>query len=70
VFPLGGLAVRADERCAVAGSFDGGVYVADLRAMRVLHALQGHEDRVTRVAVRGDDVLSAGFDSTLRLWHL
>ena len=70
MLPVSGLAARPDERYVAVGCFDGRLHLVDLRAMRALHALGGHGDRITRLSGRGDDVLSPSFDGDVRLWRL
>jgi WD40 repeat protein len=69
VYPVGGMSVRPDGLYFGAGCFDGHVYIVDRRQMRVLHPLQGHTDRVTRLSMRSNDIISGGFDSTVHLWQ-
>ena len=76
--PVAGLAVRPQvgEQRFATGSFDGSVRLFDLRMRPVLapHQMQevplvGHQDRVTRVAATDAFVVSASFDTTLRVWR-
>ncbi|EFN56218.1 hypothetical protein CHLNCDRAFT_144991 [Chlorella variabilis] len=68
-YPIGGMAIRQDNRYIVCGCFDGSVYVIDCRAMKLLHKLAGHSDRVTRVSCQGDAILSGSFDGNVCLWQ-
>ena len=54
--------------CRPAGCFDATVRISDLRTYRVCGALEGHTDRVTRLAGEGDFILSGSFDGNCRLW--
>ena len=75
--PVAGLYVRPCGTMLATGTFDGLLRIHDLRAglaelarlpRAEAAAIEGHQDRVTRIAGRGDTLLSASFDSTLRLW--
>lgn len=77
--PVAGLYVRECGTMLATGTFDGLLRIFDIRArLRELARLprvevegdegEGHQDRVTRIVGRGDVLLSASFDSTVRLW--
>ena len=78
--PVAGLCVRPGGRYFATGTFeDAAVRLFDLRRMvgeravggaspLVGTALRGHTDRVTRIVATDAAVVSASFDSTVRIW--
>ncbi len=66
------MAVLADGRRAVSGSWDGTLRLWDLETGKSLRTLEGHTDWVSAVAVLADGrrALSGSEDGTLRLWDL
>ena len=73
IYPVGSVEASADGTYLVAGCFDRNVYVADRRSSRVMYPLRPlegvHEDRVARVTVHGDHVISSGFDGRIGVWE-
>jgi WD40 repeat protein len=66
------VAVPADERCALSGSWDSTLRLWDLATGATLRILKGHTGSVTAVALFADGrrALSGSWDNTLRLWDL
>jgi WD40 repeat protein len=66
------VALSADGKTAITGSWDQRVIVFDAETGAIRHRLQGHTGHVTAVAVSkdGHTCLSASRDGTLRLWDL
>lgn len=69
IYPVAGLKLRPDGRYIVAGSFDTHVWVTDLRTLSSQQLVGPHKDRVSRVDIRGDSILSCSFDSTAALFQ-
>lgn len=69
VYPISSVLPRIDGRYLVVGSFDSMCYVVDRRMPgRVTCQLRGHQERVGRLALREDLLVSGSFDSTVKLW--
>jgi WD40 repeat protein len=66
------VAVLADGRRAVSGSWDNTLRLWDLETGESLHTLEGHTDGVSAVAVLADGrrAVSGSWDGPLRLWNL
>ena len=71
-FMVGAVAVSADGRIGVSGSYDRTVRVWDLATGTCLHTMVGHTDAVFTVAVSADAriAVSGGNDRTVRVWDL
>lgn len=65
---VAGIALRPDGRALVAGCFDTKISIVDLRTWSVSAVLEGHSNRITRVAATDDSIFSASFDSSVRHW--
>lgn len=69
VYPISSVLPRVDGRYLVVASFDSTNYVVDRRMPgRVTCQLGGHQDRVGRLALREDLLVSGSFDGTCILW--
>jgi WD40 repeat protein len=68
IFPVAGVVPRVDGNYLVAGCFDKSIYVIDRRMGRVVKDLRGHSDRLARMALRGDSLLSSAFNGQVGLW--
>lgn len=66
--PAAAVAQRPDGVYYVAGCFDSNAYVVDRRMNRCVTVFSEHSDRISRVALYGDLVLSADFNGELRIW--
>jgi WD40 repeat protein len=66
------VAVTADGKRAVSGSFDKTLKVWDLATRHALRTLEGHSDSVSDLAVTPDGkrAVSASTDNTLKVWDL
>jgi WD40 repeat protein len=66
------VAVTADGRRAVTGSYDGGLRLWDLESGQMIRTLEGDGGRILAVAVTGDGrrALSGSDDGGLQLWDL
>ncbi|GBG30858.1 WD repeat-containing protein pop2 [Hondaea fermentalgiana] len=60
--------VAAQGMLAAVGTRGGGLFLIDLSSATVLHALEGHTNNVWSVILDGDEVLSASYDKTIRVW--
>jgi WD domain, G-beta repeat len=69
IFPVATVLPRVDGNFLVAGCFDTSIYVMDRRMGRVMKGLRGHTDRLARLALRGDTLLSCAFDGDVGLWE-
>jgi WD40 repeat protein len=67
-----GIALSADGKMSVTGSYDGIVRVWDNETGQELKRLRGHKDRVWHVAISPDGKLAAsgGRESSVRLWDV
>ena len=68
IFPVASVVPRVDGNYLVAGCFDKAIYVVDRRMGRVVKNLIGHSERLARLALRGDTLLSCAFDGDVGLW--
>jgi WD40 repeat protein len=68
IFPLATVVPRVDGNYLVAGCFDTSIYVIDRRMGSVVKDLRGHTERLARLALRGDSLLSCAFDGDVGLW--
>ena len=69
VYPISSVLPRVDGCYLVVASFDSTNYVVDRRMPgRVICQLRGHQDRVGRLALKGDLLVSGSFDGTSMLW--
>ena len=65
------MAFSADGKRVVTGSYTGVLRVTDVRGGPPLAELRGHFDSVSDAVFRGEDeVVSVGYDGTLRRWGL
>ncbi|MBW3595880.1 MAG: AAA family ATPase [Planctomycetes bacterium] len=66
------LAMNADGTKALSGHYGGGLVCWNVKQRRVICAVEGHESRVTAVALcaNGNYGVSAQADSTVRFWDL
>ncbi|HYX13349.1 MAG TPA: WD40 repeat domain-containing protein [Nostoc sp.] len=66
------LAISADGKMLVSGSWDQTIKVWQLETGELLHTLKGHRDRVYAIALSPDGqiIASGSADKTIKLWHL
>ncbi|MBE8965190.1 WD40 repeat domain-containing protein [Nostocales cyanobacterium LEGE 12452] len=66
------LAISADAKLLVSGSWDQTIKVWQLETGELLHTLKGHRDRVYAIALSPDGqiIASGSADKTIKLWHL
>ena len=66
------MALTADGRHAVSGSWDNTLRVWDLETGQTIRTLEGHTGRVTSLALTADGrhAVSGSWDNTLRVWDL
>ncbi|MEH2043322.1 WD40 repeat domain-containing protein [Nostoc sp.] len=66
------LAISADGKILVSGSWDQTIKVWQLETGELLHTLKGHRDRVYAIALSPDGqiIASGSADKTIKLWHL
>ncbi|MDZ7993077.1 MAG: WD40 repeat domain-containing protein [Nostoc sp. EfeVER01] len=66
------LAISADGKLLVSGSWDQTIKVWQLETGELLHTLKGHRDRVYAIALSPDGkiIASGSADKTIKLWHL
>ena len=66
------VALTADGRHAVSGSYDKTLRVWDLETGQTIRTLEGHTGRVTSLALTADGrhAVSGSWDNTLRVWDL
>ena len=64
------VAITADGKRAVSGSWDKTLILWDLETGRMLRSLEGHGGAIEGVAITGDGrlVISASYDHTLKVW--
>ena len=64
--------ISPDDQTAASSSYDGGIYIWDLQAKKLLHAIQGHQNQVAGLAISpdGQRVVSASDDKTIRVWDI
>jgi len=58
----------SEQNIMVVGSWDNKIYVYSIEYGKVLDIMEGHEDAISKICVRGDNLLSASWDSTVKLW--
>ncbi|MEH2448650.1 MAG: WD40 repeat domain-containing protein [Nostoc sp.] len=66
------LAISADGKMLVSGSWDQTIKVWQLETGELLHTLKGHRDRVYAIALSPDAqiIASGSADKSIKLWHL
>jgi WD40 repeat protein len=66
------LAISADGKMLVSGSWDQTIKVWQLETGELVHTLKGHKDRVYAIALSPDGqiIASGSADKTIKLWHL
>ncbi|QMS89862.1 WD40 repeat domain-containing protein [Nostoc edaphicum CCNP1411] len=66
------LAISADGKLLVSGSWDQTIKIWQLETGELLHTLKGHRDRVYAIALspNGQIIASGSADKTIKLWHL
>ncbi len=66
------LAMSADAKLLVSGSWDQTIKVWHLHTGELIHTLKGHRDRVYAIALSPDEqiIASGSADKTIKLWHL
>jgi WD40 repeat protein len=66
------LAMSADGKMLVSGSWDQTIKVWHLETGELIHTLKGHRDRVYAIALSPDGqiIASGSADKTIKLWHL
>lgn len=69
---LSACVLSADERLALAGSWDNNVYLYSVPYGRVLDTLSAHDDAVSCLALAapGDVLVTGSWDSTVKQWAL
>ncbi|WP_442948512.1 WD40 repeat domain-containing protein [Nostoc sp.] len=69
---VGSLAISADGKLLVSGSWDQTIKIWQLETGKLLHTLKGHRDRVYAIALSPDGqiIASGSADKTIKLWHL
>ncbi|WP_392531478.1 WD40 repeat domain-containing protein [Nostoc sp. C117] len=69
---VGSLAISADGKLLVSGSWDQTIKIWQLETGELLHTLKGHRDRVYAIALSPDAqiIASGSADKTIKLWHL
>eukprot|EP00698_Gefionella_okellyi_P007557 TRINITY_DN1854_c0_g1_i1.p1 TRINITY_DN1854_c0_g1~~TRINITY_DN1854_c0_g1_i1.p1 ORF type:complete len:924 (+),score=194.54 TRINITY_DN1854_c0_g1_i1:40-2772(+) len=66
---LSALCVVKDGSLAVVGSWDNNVYLYSFQYGRVMDTLTAHDDAVSAVVMRDDSLLTASWDSSVKLWR-
>ncbi|BBD69310.1 WD-40 repeat-containing protein [Nostoc commune NIES-4072] len=66
------LAISADGKMLVSGSWDQTIKIWQLETGGLLHTLKGHRDRIYAIALSPDGqiIASGSADKTIKLWHL
>ncbi|WP_225896628.1 WD40 repeat domain-containing protein [Amazonocrinis nigriterrae] len=69
---VGSLAMSADGKLLVSGSWDHTIKIWYLETGRLIRTLKGHTDRVYAIALSPDEqiIASGSADKTIKLWHL
>ncbi|QSJ20886.1 WD40 repeat domain-containing protein [Nostoc sp. UHCC 0702] len=69
---VGSLAMSADGKLLVSGSWDHTIKIWYLETGRLIRTLKGHTDRVYAIALCPDEqiIASGSADKTIKLWHL
>eukprot|EP00026_Physarum_polycephalum_P001800 Phypoly_transcript_01803.p1 GENE.Phypoly_transcript_01803~~Phypoly_transcript_01803.p1 ORF type:complete len:984 (+),score=105.94 Phypoly_transcript_01803:185-3136(+) len=72
---LCGLALSAcqlapEEKSIIIGSWDNNIYVYSVDYGRVSETIAAHDDAVSCLCLRGDNLLSGSWDSTVKLWKI
>jgi WD40 repeat protein len=69
---VGSLAISADGKLLVSGSWDQTIKIWQLETGQILHTLKGHRDRVYAIALTPDGqiIASGSADKTIKLWHV
>jgi WD40 repeat protein len=68
-FPASGVCLRDDGVYYAAANFDSTVHIVDQRMNRAVTVLQDHTDRVSRVMIFEDTLMSCDFAGAIRLWQ-
>ena len=64
---LSSCALTRDEKSIVVGSWDNNVYIYSIDFGRILDTVSGHDDAVSSIVVRGERLITGGWDSMVRV---
>ncbi|MEA5505123.1 WD40 repeat domain-containing protein [Halotia wernerae UHCC 0503] len=69
---IGSLAMSADAKLLVSGSWDQTIKIWHLETGELIRTLKGHTDRVYAIALSPDEqiIASGSADKTIKLWHV
>lgn len=59
-----------NQKNVIVGSWDNNIYMYSTGYGRIVDTLYGHDDAVSSIALRDDNLVSGSWDSTIKLWRV
>ncbi|XP_022082216.1 protein FAN-like isoform X2 [Acanthaster planci] len=66
--PLSSLSAMPDGKTVLVGSWDNSLYLYSIEYGRIVDKLMAHDDAVSALRLQGDILVTASWDSTVKVW--